>query len=194
MNVDYFLLIVAVLNVICCIWTLLFNDKNEQYLDSLTKCYNRHYLPHIEDFELAGEEFYVSFLDIDHFKNINDTYGHKTGDIVLQEFAKVLKSSLKGKKDFVLRWGGEEFVLFFKVKDKNIFTEEKLLERLEFIRETIEDLEIIGENGDYIKITSSFGVCSNTDISINERISLADISLYEAKKTGRNKIILNKEI
>jgi len=194
MSVDYFLLVVAMINVSCCVWTLLFNDKDNQYTDSLTKCHNRHYLPKVEDMELSGKEFYIVFCDIDHFKNVNDTYGHSSGDLVLKAFAQTLKENIKDKKDYILRWGGEEFVMFLSVSDRNIFNEERLKERVEEIRGLIEDMEIIGENEDKIEITASFGICSNTEISINERISLADISLYEAKKTGRNKIILHKEI
>lgn len=192
MDINLMLLAVALTNLSCCIWTLYFNDENSVYIDSLTGCYNRHFMKEIENKEMSGEKFYTVFCDIDFFKKVNDTYGHEAGDKVLVDFVTSIKSLVKSRNDYVLRWGGEEFVLFLSVSDTEVFSTKKLEERIEELRVFIENNKI-EYNGEIIKITASFGICSCLEVNINERVSMADLALYKAKSTGRNKVILNKK-
>lgn len=121
----------------------------------------------------------VVMIDIDYFKEINDTYGHETGDKVLKIFAKTLKKSIR-QEDILGRLGGEEFVIAF--PNTNI---EQALSAAERIRQKIEKMKIKAINGN---ITASFGITEllSTD---DERSILkrADDALYEAKRHGRNR-------
>ena len=121
-------------------------------------------------------------VDIDHFKNINDTYGHDVGDKILKELVKVIKDFSR-KEDILIRWGGEEFLLLLQVNDKVTLT--KILEK---IRKAIENYKfpIID------KVTCSFGaVLHNPSLTWQITFKSADIALYEAKNSGRNKIIIS---
>jgi len=124
----------------------------------------------------------VIYFDIDHFKKINDTYGHEKGDFVLKEIARLITLNLR-KTDIFGRWGGEEFLIVLPFTDlKNAF---KLAEKL---RKIIENYNFNG-----IKVTISFGVAEfnkndNTDTLINR----ADKALYQAKESGRNRVVYIK--
>jgi len=153
--------------------------------DALTGIYNRHgfndQLKHIFSDPLV-RELGLLILDLDLFKNVNDTYGHDAGDIVLKFIAGILQN-LFGKTAVVCRWGGEEFtVLLWKGEDSV-----RLAER---IRREIEAAEIdIG--GKVIHVTVSIGVCTVEDrssVSIGELIKSADQCLYQAKDAGRNQV------
>ncbi len=153
-------------------------------LDKLTGLYNRRYIDDILS-KYINCNFSLIFTDIDYFKDINDTYGHRVGDEVLIEFAKILKNHTRSY-DIVGRWGGEEFIILLKETDveTTLFITEKL-------RKTIESHEM-PEN---IKITSSFGIhISNLNKSLEEIIDDADENLYYAKKQGKNRISYNFEI
>ena len=118
-------------------------------------------------------------FDIDHFKKINDTYGHTTGDIVLKEIAQVVTETIR-KYDIVARWGGEEFVILV----PNSKAEETAL-MAEKIRETIEKYAFT-EAG---TVTCSFGVTEYKDgDSIDSLVTRADEALYKAKEQGRNRV------
>jgi len=122
----------------------------------------------------------VIVIDIDFFKNINDTYGHDGGDAVLQEIAKTLLDSLR-ESDVCCRLGGEEFVLI--LPDTHIKPATDIAER---IRQTIENTTI-NWNEKEISLTSSFGVSSDCEnINIDQSIKNADKALYLAKAEGRN--------
>ncbi len=124
--------------------------------------------------------------DVDNFKQMNDLYGHLAGDIVLQETAKVLVSSLR-ETDFVCRWGGEEFLVLLKECDS-----QHAAEIAENIRVALEEMAI-SHHKHQLKITSSFGVATLLDDeTIAHLISRADSGLYEAKKQGRNRVVLNE--
>ncbi len=158
-------------------------------------------LPNRRDFEKNLSEVwdvakrknsYISLIicDIDHFKDVNDTYGHQVGDIVLQNVADILKSSLKRSTDFVARYGGEEFVIvLFDTSDKGahelcVTIQDKLKEMDHFIDETL-SIE---------PITLSFGINSlipTTENSSDNLFRLADKALYEAKANGRDCIVHN---
>ncbi len=133
-------------------------------------------------------------IDIDHFKQVNDTYGHIQGDIILEEFAGILKESVRTMFDSVGRYGGEEFLLILPSLDKDtVFV---VIDR---IRNQVEHHAFTKVNkkgsvieNDALHITASFGVLSITTFGENDTvsslISRADEALYQSKENGRNKI------
>jgi len=154
--------------------------------DQLTKLYNRLKLEEVFEAEIHRVQRYnipfsVILLDIDHFKSVNDVYGHDVGDIVLKDISKILKMSVR-KTDIVGRWGGEEFLIIASnTNAKNTMT---LAEK---IRENIEayTFEHVG------KKTASFGVSQYKEGDTQEMIvKRSDNALYKAKESGRNKVIL----
>ena len=154
--------------------------------DKLTGLYNRHYLIDVADRKILSAHRHntalcMIMLDIDHFKKVNDTYGHLTGDEVLKAIAKVLKFSTRAE-DFVSRYGGEEFIIIFEGCD----IKDGLL-RVEKIREEIESL-----NPQNIKVTASFGISELSENHKNFDMLLkdADEALYIAKDNGRNQVVI----
>ena len=154
--------------------------------DNLTNLYNRRKLDELLRNEIFRSErfehvFGFSILDIDYFKNVNDTYGHQIGDKVLIEIANILKSNLR-KTDFVGRFGGEEFVII--CPESNI----------ENINELMERFRLIIEKYDFGKVThqtASFGITIfKKGDTIDSIIKRADEALYEAKNSGRNKVCI----
>jgi len=128
-------------------------------------------------------------LDLDHFKNSNDTYGHQTGDVILQTVAGTFSQSFKRPGDFAARWGGEEFVVLLPNTPLD-----GALEVAEKIRSDIENTTISALDGSKVKVTISVGINSlipGKDDSIDTFISNADKALYSAKETGRNKVVHN---
>jgi two-component system cell cycle response regulator len=168
--------------------------KKLSITDNLTKCYNRGYLTRKLPEEIAREKRYgdslsLIFCDIDHFKKINDTYGHQTGDEVLVEFANCLNKTIRTNIDWIGRYGGEEFILV--LPETPLDGAARLAERL---RKNIAAHKITTDGND-VSITSSFGVTGfnsktlDTKISAEKIIGAADKYLYQAKETGRNKVI-----
>lgn len=164
--------------------------------DGLTNIYNRRYFdeifPKIINSAKRKDEL-VSFLfmDIDHFKQYNDNYGHQKGDEVLIEVAKCLKNSLHRSSDIAFRLGGEEFAIVYLSE-----TKEKAFEFANIVKNNIENLNIKHEfNSASAYITASIGlICKNAnDIIINEIYKQADYLLYEAKRNGRNQVKVNYE-
>ncbi|HAQ08805.1 MAG TPA: diguanylate cyclase [Bacillus bacterium] len=154
-------------------------------IDELTQVYNRRFLydlleRQIKEYERSGSPFSISLLDLDYFKRINDTYGHLTGDRVLEAFATFLKENIRST-DTVFRYGGEEFVVLFpKTTDdeaKEVIT--RILDRFSKI--------IFEEQGETFQITFSAGVymASTPEESVQEVLKIADKALYEAKAIGR---------
>ena len=157
--------------------------------DKLTGLYNRHYLMDTAKSKLSSatrknEHLCVMITDIDHFKSVNDTYGHLAGDEVLKAVASILKNDNR-EEDFVARYGGEEFVMIF---DSCEITNAKNI--AEKLREKIENA-----NPQNIHITSSFGIVALTSKHKNFDMLLydADLALYHAKNTGRNKVVIFDE-
>jgi len=135
---------------------------------------------------------YISLIicDIDHFKDVNDTYGHQAGDIVLKNVANILKISLKRSIDFVARYGGDEFVIIlFDTDDKGAH------ELCVNIQHKLQDMDhFIDESISIDPITLSFGINSlipMTENSSDNLFRLADKALYEAKANGRDCIVHN---
>ncbi|QBZ83085.1 histidine kinase [Hydrogenovibrio crunogenus] len=159
--------------------------------DALTNVANRRAFNHFcEQFDSGSQKFYreklvAMMLDIDFFKEINDTYGHSVGDIVLQKVANLLRSNTKST-DQIFRMGGEEFLIL--LPDTDIENAQKVAER---IRLAIEEM-VTDKNGSAISITTSIGMAEvlMEDISLISTIQLADKALYDAKRSGRNKVVL----
>jgi len=126
-------------------------------------------------------------IDLDFFKQLNDTYGHQLGDVVLQKVAEILPLSFRRPGDFAARWGGEEFVVL--LPNTHL---DGAIELAEKIRTDVEKMPIKTANGLEIRITLSVGINSLTpglESSIDAFISNADKALYMAKDAGRNKVI-----
>lgn len=164
--------------------------------DGLTGIYNRR---HFNDLfpkvinSAKRENELVCFLlmDIDHFKQYNDNYGHQKGDDVLIEFAASLKKSLHRGDDMAFRLGGEEFGIVYKAT-----TKEKAAEFADIIRQNIQDLKIEHRYSSATDvITASMGLVAMDAKDIKDMDSVykqADDLLYEAKENGRNRVIINK--
>ena len=125
----------------------------------------------------------IALMDIDHFKDINDTYGHNIGDMVLTEIAALVRSHIR-ESDIVARWGGEEFVILF--PHTNPDEAYAVAEKLRILLEAYA-FEEIG------RLTCSFGVGSVAyDDTLANAVDRADASLYEAKRNGRNRVARSK--
>lgn len=166
--------------------------KNMQEMaekDGLTKVYNRAYFQKaFSDLknDKSIDKLAVSIFDIDFFKKFNDTYGHQFGDIVLQQVANIGKMYLV-EGEFIARYGGEEFVIIFKDKD-----EDYVINKIEKIRQTIQDTEVTNEEIT-ASVNASFGVAFYPRMynGIDEHLlTCADDALYESKETGRNKVTI----
>jgi diguanylate cyclase (GGDEF)-like protein len=156
--------------------------------DGLTGCLNkRAFLDQIEQKLMAAERFgrklSVIVTDLDHFKAVNDTYGHAAGDRVLQALGQVLKR-VKRETDLVARFGGEEFCVLCEETDSR--GAELLAER---VREELENTELVTELGP-LRVTASLGVATFPDHASNaaDLFIQGDKALYEAKNSGRNRV------
>lgn len=149
--------------------------------DYLTSLYNRRgYDKNIKNIQNARGV--ILMCDIDHFKKINDAYGHDAGDFILQKVAKNIINMLR-EDDMAVRWGGEEFFIFLPHTslDSGHLVAEK-------IRKSIEDLPLNYE-GQPISVTFSIGLEEVTpDITLENAINNADSAMYQAKQAGRNTI------
>ncbi len=162
--------------------------------DDLTQIFNRRYFHACLNEEVQRVQRYkknlsLIMMDIDHFKSVNDNYGHQTGDEVLIKISSILKSNVR-KVDVVARYGGEEFIILLpETNGKGAY---KVAEKLRIL---IADYKIKNKDGKEFHISSSFGVSSLKEVTDVEKdiddiiIKLADNALYEAKKTGRNKVV-----
>lgn len=172
------------------IYTVIDNLNNVALKDSLTGIYNRRYMSErlpvdIKNEELSGHSISVIMADLDLFKNINDTYGHLTGDCVLRSFADILQQGLKRDNDWVARYGGEEFLICMPGAGLKLS-----MEVAEHMRKALEETEMEC-GGFHLRITASFGVFSlvpGADTTMNDMIEHADKMLYEAKHKGRNRV------
>ena len=154
--------------------------------DPLTSLYNRGYyldklLNSMDDAKKYNKPFCIVMLDIDHFKNFNDTYGHLKGDEVLVSVASTLSRNVR-KDDTVARWGGEEFMVL--LPNTKIASAELIAENL---RKMVEKIVLLGIDSN---ITSSFGVSEfimgiDDDTTLTKRV---DDALYNAKENGRNRV------
>jgi diguanylate cyclase (GGDEF)-like protein len=130
--------------------------------------------------------FSVLMIDLDHFKIVNDTYGHRAGDEVLRQFAEIIKHCIRGE-DTAYRYGGDEFIVILKGA-----SEEQAAEAAERIRNTIEETIIPLKDGRELKVTASIGFAEmNREAreTIGDTIERADAALYEAKRGGRSRAV-----
>jgi diguanylate cyclase (GGDEF)-like protein len=167
------------------------NLASAAHTDPLTKIYNKGYLMEALEAEFKRAkalhtDFSVIYFDLDHFKKVNDTYGHDAGDYVLKEFTKVVRGNYVRAKDVFARYGGEEFVLLL-----GNTAAKPAAETAERIRATIQQHPFIYE-GQRIPVTTSLGIAElKADVeSAQTLLRTADKALYEAKHTGRNKIVV----
>lgn len=156
--------------------------------DVLTGLFNRRYLQEALDREIASAErghypIGVMMLDLDHFKKVNDTYGHKGGDLILQAVGNVLRGETR-RMDMACRLGGEEFVVVMPGA-----TLEDTLQRAEDLRQKIEALRV-AYNGKIMNVTTSIGVSTYPahGQTMDELLHRADEALYLAKDSGRNEV------
>jgi len=169
----------------------LFNTlKDLANKDFLTGMFNRRYffdsgIPIFKKNKRKMSPIAVVMIDIDKFKNINDTYGHDIGDDAIKGIKVVLDKNLR-ESDLVARFGGEEFCII--LEEINLHDLKKLFEK---IRKLFE-INIIKTNDVEISYTISTGICFGVANSLDEMIQIADEALYEAKMTGRNKVIIKE--
>ena len=122
-------------------------------------------------------------LDIDHFKKVNDVYGHSAGDIVIQWVADELVQQI-AHNGWVARYGGEEFTVCLPG-----FNLEQANELAETVRLSVEKAKIPICNGEELNITISAGVSSSSESNLEELLKVADKRLYDAKRNGRNQVV-----
>lgn len=159
--------------------------KKESYTDPLTGAYNRNFL---RDFLNRKDinSYAILMVDIDHFKQINDSYGHKVGDFILKEMVRILKQQLR-QNDIIVRFGGEEFLIFLKNEHND---EKEILKIAQRLHSSIEKHNFVYK-GLVLKVTVSIGINFHPRHfkTQNEAIKHADKLLYAAKRSGRNKIV-----
>ncbi|SNC61636.1 PAS domain S-box-containing protein/diguanylate cyclase (GGDEF) domain-containing protein [Marinobacter sp. es.048] len=163
--------------------------------DELTGSYNRRYmLRKLEESVAQGERYGDTFslisLDIDFFKTINDSYGHPTGDAVLQRFADIIESRTR-KSDIVARTGGEEFIIF--MPNTGLSEASQVAESLRIV---LQAESFVSAEGETFGITFSAGVVNwsgsgseSQTTSVRALLSACDQSMYAAKRAGRNRIV-----
>ncbi len=178
------------------------NLKKDLIHDSLTSLKTRRffedrakiYLSNIEKVEEGKRRDWFGFktlsflfVDVDHFKKINDVYGHAAGDSILKSISENISKDVRGG-DTVARWGGEEILVLLLGAN-----EEDAKEKADSIRKDVESVVFKDVSG--LKVTVSIGVAEyKKGLSIDDLIKSADQALYKAKETGRNKVVVFSEI
>ena len=158
-------------------------------VDGLTGLYNRRWLDQfllrqMSRARVSGESLSIAMIDIDHFKNFNDTYGHQVGDFVLVSIADCLRNSLR-PTDLTARYGGEEFTVILPQTSG-----ENAMIAAERVRESVSSLNLVTPSGlELPPLTISIGVSELTaSESMEQLIEAADRALYTAKESGRNRV------
>ena len=161
--------------------------------DTLTQLFNRRFLPSIlkREIELCRRRniaFAILMLDVDHFKQVNDRFGHEAGDRVLQQVASNLMNKVRAG-DFVFRYGGEEFLIVLAEVD-----EAQAMQVAEKVRQRIETSPFLISHERSLQVTVSVSVaCSDGHPDYERMIERADGALYRAKREGRNRVVLADE-
>ena len=162
------------------------NIKEEALIDHLTGLHNRRYLFETGDLlfktsQRTGQFMVVAMIDLDDFKEINDTLGHDMGDTVLEKVSEILSQNVR-ESDILCRYGGEEFCIV----GNNMHPKDAVL-LFEELRYKIQEIEF---NSDFkpFQITASIGLCLEKKSTFSEMISLADKKMYEAKQQGKNRV------
>ncbi len=167
--------------------------------DALTGAFNRGFFDNAlqREFDLSNRQglpFTIAMIDIDHFKGINDKYGHQVGDAILAAVVREIFGQIR-QDDIFARYGGEEFALI--MPGTSLLSSAKLLVRL---KDCVSAISYQSENGSEIKVTVSIGVVSNMDGGERfdhqaDLVRAADQALYAAKHAGRNQIVVwNKSL
>ena len=159
--------------------------------DALTTLFNRRYLESVGSSEYkrcqrARQQFAVLMIDIDHFKAINDAYGHDAGDACLQQVSSVIRECAKRPGDIAARFGGEEFCVVLPNTD-----EDGALSVAEKIRRQVEQVRIFTSDDRQFSVTVSSGIEANVpepQQDLRHVIKKADTALYQSKKNGRNRV------
>jgi len=169
--------------------------ENMSRTDQLTGLHNRRSFHErlVSEWKLAAREgtsLSLLIMDVDHFKECNDTFGHLLGDTILQKVAKEISKSTKRPTDFVARWGGEEFITLLPRTDSD-----NALIVAETIRKNVEDAVITLPDNRSANVTISIGV--NTHLptrkcAVYEFLHQADRAMYAAKDQGRNRVIVHQ--
>lgn len=164
--------------------------KKIMQVDELTGVYNRKFLEFqlnssINEAKEFSNTFGILFIDIDHFKSINDTYGHNIGDGVLQVIANTIRLNLR-PEDIIGRWGGEEFIAVIKTNSIDV-----LKEIAERIRQLVENSSYKNNNLSIHVTISLGGTIFDGKDSLKALIEKADKNMYISKHSGRNKITIN---
>lgn len=171
---------------------LLEAQKKYEYLylhDALTGIRNRYGFNKVIDESvnnIGANGMALMILDLDHFKNINDKYGHPNGDLVLKQTADIL-SKLIREQGYVCRWGGEEFAVLLK-------SAKYAKELAEVLRNNIEQADFILDK-ETIHLTISIGMTiveNTTKVSAQALVNTSDKCLYKAKDCGRNQVVIQK--
>jgi len=159
--------------------------------DALTSLYTKRFLKEIiptllNHDKVTGHHLAAIFIDLDHFKSVNDIHGHDNGDNVLQHIANVMNENAK-QSDYCMRYGGEEFVLigFFD-------TEMSAVNMAEMIRHQVSELRFMSDESEF-GVTLSAGIAlhnSHSNDSFEHTLKRADMKLYEAKTAGRNRVVI----
>ncbi len=179
-------IILIFLFIMSLVWSILFYlQRRKTTIDPLTKLYNRNMLYEVQK-HINIQTTSVILADMDHFKRINDRYGHDAGDVVLQHAARFLMKATRAE-DILIRYGGEEFLILINgISDKETLI--KILQRIsdEFTKHTIRYQD------NNLGVTLSMGVVTPQKgiLDFSEMITIADKMLYIAKTTGRNKFVI----
>ncbi|WP_176167226.1 GGDEF domain-containing protein [Mesobacillus jeotgali] len=161
--------------------------KKHAYIDSLTRVGNRHQIDvwleeKLKAAEKEDKPFSIIFFDIDHFKKVNDEFGHKIGDCVLKELSAIVSGTI-AEGDLFGRWGGEEFMLITNGNGGQAY------EKAEHFRKIVENHCFKGAGS----LTASFGVTEYQQAdNIDTLLNRADEALYVSKNSGRNKVSVNE--
>ncbi|XPV69652.1 MAG: GGDEF domain-containing protein [Halarcobacter sp.] len=189
---SFLLFLIAIIPILIAYKNII-RDKQKEYqevskksiTDSLTKLYNRYKLDnelqvHYDNFQKNGTSFALLMLDLDHFKSINDKYGHQEGDKVLKYLAEILKESTR-QTDTVGRWGGEEFIIIYPNSD--IDNALSLAQKLHLSIKESKDIQ-------KYNLTVSIGLgVPKQELSLDQFIRAVDKALYKAKDMGRNQTV-----
>lgn len=160
--------------------------ENKTTHDNLTNVFNREFFEQNYEKIINNNKMYNCYtalvmIDIDHFKNINDTFGHDVGDTVLKELTDLIKKSSRND-DVLVRWGGEEFIMLLKV------------DSLDILKQVVEHLRLVVQDHTFSivkNLTCSFGATIYKEGDpIKKTIKIADEALYDAKANGRNMIVV----
>ncbi|MCK7550739.1 sensor domain-containing diguanylate cyclase [Marinobacter goseongensis] len=159
--------------------------------DELTGVHNRRNLisrGHLEVLRCSrsGSTFSIMLLDIDHFKQLNDQYGHEAGDLILQAFAKAVQQTIR-KADSFGRWGGEEFMIL-------VYDSAQIDLRVmgKKILKSIAECRVLYK-GQALRVTASMGIATWQNGSFDQTVSMADKAMYQAKNSGRNRLVVYQD-